>query len=71
MDDFHMWLIGTGITLAIFTFSLWVRATSRSNKKIDDLKKCNDEAHAGIYKALGRQTEQLRDKIEELWKHKK
>jgi len=70
MDEFHMWLIGGGVTIAIFTFSVWARSANQINKKMDDLKHCNDKAHGEIYKALGNQTNHLRDKIEELWKHR-
>ena len=59
MDEFHMWLIGTGITVGIFTFSVWWKSQARLDKKFDEFKISNDKSHQNIY-----------DKIVELWKHK-
>jgi hypothetical protein len=71
LDEFHMWMIGGGLTFAIFTFGVWLKIATRTDKKIDGLRKCNDAAHKDIHDKMDGIVDSLRDKIEELWKDKK
>ena len=68
MDEFHMWLIGTGVAVAIFTFGIWINAQVRLGRKIDAFQEANDRAHGAIHMRLDNKFNLLRDKIEELWK---
>ena len=71
IDEFHMWLIGTGWTLALFAVLLILKTINKTDKKLDSLKICNDNAHRDIHRKLESVVSGLRDKIEELWKHKR
>lgn len=75
-EDLMKWILGGLGTFAVLLFGYWWKVEERQDKKIDALGVKNDLAHRRLHTKidatqaeLTRQHMQLRDKIEDIWKH--
>ncbi|MEE8598838.1 MAG: hypothetical protein V3S69_04905 [Dehalococcoidales bacterium] len=71
------WITGSTIAMALAAvFSVWWSIESRQDKKIDDLRKCTQDAHVRIFDKMAQSDRERRDehralsdKIENVWKY--
>lgn len=71
MDELHMWMISISVSVLLTLLGIWWRQVNKSDRKLDDLKRCNDKAHKNIHDKMDDLGDSLHKSIVDLWKHKK
>lgn len=65
LEDELKWVLGAMGSIAAAFLVIWWKVEAKQDKKLDDLKEDNGDAHGILHMKI----DKVQDKIEDIWKH--